>query len=260
MAAPVALVVLDGFGCAPEGPGNAVRLARTPVFDALWERWPHTTLIAAGRAVGLPDGQMGNSEVGHLNIGAGRVVAQDLVRVGDAVADGTLASNPALQAAFAAARAGRGVLHVAGLVSDGGVHSHVDHLRAIVAGALAAGVPRVAVHAFTDGRDVSPHQAAALLGRLEREWAGTGAVIATVIGRHYAMDRDHRAERTELARAALVDGAGERAASASAAVEASYARGVTDEFVMLQLPPGSRPPDLPRAAAQPGAARDDDAL
>jgi 2,3-bisphosphoglycerate-independent phosphoglycerate mutase len=231
MPAPVALVVLDGFGCAPEGPGNAVRLARTPVFDALWERRPHTTLIAAGRAVGLPEGQMGNSEVGHLNIGAGRVVAQDLVRIGDAVADGTLASNPALQAAFAAAKAGRGVLHVAGLVSDGGVHSHVDHLRAIVGGARAAGVPCVAVHAFTDGRDVSPHQAAGLLDRLEREWAGTGAVIATVIGRYYAMDRDHRAERTELARAALVDGVGERASSGSQAVEASYARGLTDEFV-----------------------------
>jgi 2,3-bisphosphoglycerate-independent phosphoglycerate mutase len=231
MAAPVALVILDGFGCAPESPGNAVALARTPVFDALWEGSPHTTLIAAGRAVGLPEGQMGNSEVGHLNIGAGRVVAQDLVRVSDAVADGSLASNPALEAAFAAARAARGVLHVAGLVSDGGVHSHVDHLRAIVAAALAAGVPRVAVHAFTDGRDVSPHQAAGLLRQLELEWAGTGASIATVVGRYYAMDRDHRAERTELARAALVDGVGEHADSASAAVEASYARDLTDEFI-----------------------------
>ena len=153
---------------------------------------------------------MGNSEVGHLNIGAGRIVAQDLVRIGDAVADGSLATNPALQAAFAAAKAGRGVLHVAGLVSDGGVHSHVDHLRAIVRGALAAACQRVAVHAFTDGRDVSPHQAAGLLGLLDAEWAGTGCGIATVIGRYYAMDRDHRAERTELARAALVDGVGER--------------------------------------------------
>src|ERR1700709_1206869 len=231
MPAPVALVILDGFGCAPEGPGNAVRLARTPVFDALWERWPHTTLIAAGRAVGLPDGQMGTSEVGHLNIGAGRIVAQDLVRVSDAVADGSLGSNPALVQAFTAARSAGGVLHVAGLVSDGGVHSHVDHLRAIVGAALAADVPRVAVHAFTDGRDVSPHQAAALLAQLEQEGAGTGASIATVVGRYYAMDRDHRAERTELARAALVDGVGERAESASAAVEASYAAGFTDEFV-----------------------------
>jgi 2,3-bisphosphoglycerate-independent phosphoglycerate mutase len=231
MTRPVALVVLDGFGLAPEGPGNAVALARTPVFDALWERYPHTQLIAAGRAVGLPDGQMGNSEVGHLNIGAGRIVAQDLVRISDAVADGSLASNPALETAFAAARAGRGVLHVAGLASDGGVHSHVDHLRAIVAAALAAGVPRVAVHAFTDGRDVSPHQAAGLLAGLEREWAGSAAAIATVVGRFYAMDRDHRTERTELARAAIVDGVGERAGDAGEAVEASYARGLTDEFV-----------------------------
>jgi 2,3-bisphosphoglycerate-independent phosphoglycerate mutase len=231
MSRPVVLVVLDGFGLAPDGPGNAVALARTPVFDALWERYPHTELAASGRAVGLPEGQMGNSEVGHLNIGAGRVVAQDLVRISDAVADGSLARNPALQAAFAAAREGRGVLHVAGLVSDGGVHSHVDHLRAIVAAALASGVPRVAVHAFTDGRDVSPHQAAGLLGRLEREWEGTGAAIATIVGRYYAMDRDHRVERTELARAALVDGVGERAQSAQAAIEASYARGVTDEFI-----------------------------
>ena len=231
MARPVALVVLDGFGLAPDGPGNAVALARTPVFDGLWERYPHTALAASGRAVGLPDGQMGNSEVGHLNIGGGRVVAQDLVRVSDAVADGTLGRNPALQAAFSAARTERGVLHVAGLVSDGGVHSHVDHLRAIVAAALEAGVPRVAVHAFTDGRDVSPHQAAGLLRQLEEEWRGTGATIATVIGRYYAMDRDSRAERTELARAAMVDGVGERALAASAAVDASYAAGFTDEFV-----------------------------
>jgi 2,3-bisphosphoglycerate-independent phosphoglycerate mutase len=232
MPRPVALIVLDGFGLAPEGPGNAVALARTPVFDELWERCPHTTLIASGRAVGLPEGQMGNSEVGHLNIGGGRIVAQDLVRVSDAVADGSLGRNPALQAAFAAAREGRGVLHLAGLVSDGGVHSHVDHLRAIAGAAIAAGVPRVAVHAFTDGRDVSPHQAAGLLAQLEREWAGTGIAIATVAGRYYGMDRDHRGERTELARAAMVDGAGERAASASAAVEAAYAAGVTDEFVL----------------------------
>jgi 2,3-bisphosphoglycerate-independent phosphoglycerate mutase len=231
MAGPVALVILDGFGLAPEGPGNAVALADTPVFDALWARCAHTSLIAAGLAVGLPEGQMGNSEVGHLNIGAGRIVAQDLVRIGNAVADGSLAANPAMQEAFAAANAGRGVLHVAGLVSDGGVHSHVDHLRAIVAAALAAGVPRVSVHAFTDGRDVSPHQAAGLLAELQREWEGSRAQFATVVGRYYAMDRDHRIERTELARAAMVDGVGEHAESATVAVEASYAAGLTDEFI-----------------------------
>jgi 2,3-bisphosphoglycerate-independent phosphoglycerate mutase len=231
MTRPVVLVVLDGFGLAPDGPGNAVALARTPVFDALWERCAHTSLLASGLAVGLPEGQMGNSEVGHLNIGGGRIVAQDLVRIGNAVADGTLAANPAFQEGFAAARAGRGVLHLAGLVSDGGVHSHVDHLRALVGAALAAGVERVAVHAFTDGRDVSPHQAAGLLAELQREWAGSRAEFATVVGRYYAMDRDHRAERTELARAALVEGAGEHADSAPGAVEASYAGGLTDEFV-----------------------------
>jgi 2,3-bisphosphoglycerate-independent phosphoglycerate mutase len=231
MTRPVVLVVLDGFGLAPAGPGNAVALADTPVFDALWERCAHTSLTASGLAVGLPEGQMGNSEVGHLNIGAGRVVAQDLVRIGTAVADGTLAGNPALQEAFAAARAGRGALHLAGLVSDGGVHSHVDHLRAIVGAALVSGVERVAVHAFTDGRDVSPHQAAGLLAQLQREWAGSGAEFATVIGRYYAMDRDHRVERTERARSAMVDGVGEHANSAPAAVEASYAAGLTDEFI-----------------------------
>jgi 2,3-bisphosphoglycerate-independent phosphoglycerate mutase len=231
MTRPVVLVVLDGFGLAPPGPGNAVALADTPVFDALWERCAHTSLTASGLAVGLPEGQMGNSEVGHLNIGAGRIVAQDLVRIGAAVADGTLAGNPALEEAFAAARAWRGVLHLAGLVSDGGVHSHVDHLRAIVGAALASGVERVAVHAFTDGRDVSPHQAAGLLAQLQLEWTGSGAELATVVGRYYAMDRDHRVERTELARAAIVDGVGERADSAPAAVEASYAAGLTDEFI-----------------------------
>ena len=157
---------------------------------------------------------MGNSEVGHLNIGAGRIVAQDLVRVGDAVADGTLA--PQSRAAGGVRRpraAGRGVLHVAGLVSDGGVHSHVDHLRAIVGAALAAGVPRVAVHAFTDGRDVSPHQAAGLLAQLERGVGGHGRGRSRPSsGATTAMDRDHRIERTELARAAIVDGVGERAA------------------------------------------------
>jgi 2,3-bisphosphoglycerate-independent phosphoglycerate mutase len=229
--APVALVILDGFGLAPPGPGNAVSLAHLPVFEGLWQTMPHTTLAASGLDVGLPEGQMGNSEVGHLNVGAGRVVPQTLVRIGAAVADGTLASNPAFVAACDAASAGRGVLHLAGLVSDGGVHSHVDHLRALVRAASARGVPRVAVHAFTDGRDVSPHQAADLLEELTQEWSATPARIATVIGRFYAMDRDGRTERTERARAALVDGVGEIAVTAAPAVRASYARGLTDEFL-----------------------------
>jgi 2,3-bisphosphoglycerate-independent phosphoglycerate mutase len=228
---PVALVILDGLGLAPPGPGNAVSLARMPVFERLWEAMPHTSIAAAGADVGLPDGQMGNSEVGHLNLGAGRIVPQTLVRIGNAIADGSLAANPAFVEACDAAIAGRGVLHLAGLVSDGGVHSHVDHLRALVRAAAARRVPTVAVHAFTDGRDVSPHQAADLLDALADEWSDTPARIATVVGRFFAMDRDNRTERTERARAAMVDGVGEQAASAGAAVRADYARGTTDEFV-----------------------------
>jgi 2,3-bisphosphoglycerate-independent phosphoglycerate mutase len=226
----VVLVILDGWGLAPPGPGNAVSQANTQVFDGLWNAFPHTTLGASGRDVGLPDGQMGNSEVGHLNLGAGRVVRQDLVRLGDAIADGSFAANPAVLAACDAAVAGRGVLHLVGLVSDGGVHSHVDHARALVDVARARGVPQVCVHAITDGRDVSPHQAADLLAGLETEWAGKAA-FATVVGRYYAMDRDKRVDRTEKARAAFVDGVGTPAISASEAVRASYAAGVTDEFV-----------------------------
>ena len=238
MTGPVALVILDGFGIAPPGPGNAVELADTPVFDALLARFPHTQLAASGRDVGLPEGQMGNSEVGHLNIGSGRVVKQDLVRIGDAIADGSFALNPALQAAIGAAKAARGVLHLAGLVSDGGVHSHVDQIDAIVRLASEAGC-QVFVHAFSDGRDVSPSQAGELLPRLATRWSGR-VTIATICGRYYAMDRDHRSERTERARALLVDGVGARFADAASAVAASYAAGVTDEFIepVLLAPEG----------------------
>ncbi len=227
----VALVILDGWGLAPVGPGNAVALARTPVFDDIWERYPHTTLVASGRDVGLPAGQMGNSEVGHLNIGAGRVVPQDLVRLQDAVEDGSLLENPVLVAAARRARDLGGTLHLVGLVSDGGVHSHVDHLRALVRLAVAEGVPAVAVHAITDGRDVSPHQAAGLLRQLEQEWEGGPARIRTVCGRIFAMDRDSRWERTRRFYDAIVHGVGTGAPVASAAVEAAYAAGTTDEFV-----------------------------
>jgi 2,3-bisphosphoglycerate-independent phosphoglycerate mutase len=226
----VALVILDGFGLAPPGPGNAVELARTPVFDGLWARFPHTTLAASGRAVGLPEGQMGNSEVGHLTIGAGRHLHQDLVRLSDAVADGTFAENPALLAAARRAKAAGSRLHVMGLVSDGGVHSHVDHLRALVGMAHREGVV-AHVHAITDGRDVSPHQAAGLLATLEAEWASGEARFATVCGRIYAMDRDSRWERTEQYYRAVVDGVGAEAPSASQAVAAAYEAGITDEFV-----------------------------
>ena len=222
----VALVVLDGWGCAPAGPGNAVELARTPVFDRLWRSFPHTTLEASGRAVGLPEGQMGNSEVGHLTIGSGRVLLQDLVRVSDAVASGELLRNEALVGAWERARARGGDVHLLGLVSYGGVHSHIDHLRGLLALAREQGMEdRTWVHAFTDGRDVSPTSSAADLAELPPER------LASVIGRYYAMDRDQRWERTERALAALVGGEGEIAADPIEAVRASYARGVTDEFV-----------------------------
>jgi 2,3-bisphosphoglycerate-independent phosphoglycerate mutase len=224
----VALVVLDGWGCAPAGPGNAVELAETPVFDELWRRHPHTTLNASGEAVGLPPGQMGNSEVGHLTIGAGRVIFQDLMRVNRAIESGDLLGSPALLGAFGRARERGGNVHLLGLVSYGGVHSHVDHLRALLEVARREGMAeRTYVHAFTDGRDVSPTAARSDLAELVAE----GARIATVAGRYYAMDRDGRWERTERALGAILTGVGEQAADPVAAVEASYARGVTDEFV-----------------------------
>jgi len=224
----VALVVLDGWGCAPPGPGNAVELADTPVFDDLWARYPHTTLRASGEAVGLPPGQMGNSEVGHLTIGAGRVIFQDLMRVNQAIESGDLFENVALVGAFRRARERGGNVHLLGLVSYGGVHSHIDHLRALLELARREDMAeRTYVHAFTDGRDVSPTSARGDLAELVAE----GARIVTVCGRYYAMDRDQRWERTERALAAMIDGEGEEADDPVAAIEASYAREVTDEFV-----------------------------
>jgi 2,3-bisphosphoglycerate-independent phosphoglycerate mutase len=213
----VVLVVLDGWGCAPPGPGNAISLARTPVFDRLWETYPHTTLKASGEAVGLPAGQMGNSEVGHLTIGSGRILFQDLMRVNKAIEDGSLFENEALRSAF---ERGENV-HLLGLVSHGGVHSHIDHLQAL----LRFAPEKTWIHAFTDGRDVSPHSAVHDLAELPVDR------IATVAGRYYAMDRDKRWDRTERAIDAIVHGKGEHADDPVAAVQASYDRGVTDEFI-----------------------------
>jgi 2,3-bisphosphoglycerate-independent phosphoglycerate mutase len=223
---PVALVILDGWGIAPPGPGNAVTLADTPVFDGLWERYPHTTLAASGEAVGLPPGQMGNSEVGHLTIGSGRILLQDLMRVNHAIQDGSLAWNDALVSAFGRARERGGDSHLLGLVSYGGVHSHIDHLRALLDLAEREGMAeRTWIHAFTDGRDVSPHAAANDLAELPTER------IATICGRYYAMDRDGRWERTARAADAILDGKGAHATDSIAAVWASYKEGVTDEFI-----------------------------
>ncbi|MGH7338284.1 MAG: 2,3-bisphosphoglycerate-independent phosphoglycerate mutase, partial [Myxococcota bacterium] len=198
---PLALVVLDGWGLRDAREGNAVALARTPVFDSLRERFPRTRLDASGRAVGLADGQMGNSEVGHLTIGAGRILYQDLVRVNHAIADGSFFVNPAFVSACARARERDGHLHLLGLVSYGGVHSHIDHLRALLELARREGIDeRTWIHAFTDGRDVSPTSSVHDLAAPPTER------IATVAGRYYAMDRDNRWERTQLALDAIVSG------------------------------------------------------
>ncbi len=222
----VALVVLDGWGCAPPGPGNAVELAETPVFDALWRAYPHTTLQASGEAVGLPAGQMGNSEVGHLTIGSGRILFQDLGRVNRAIEDGSFFENPALVGAFERARERGTNVHLLGLVSYGGVHSHIDHLRALLELARRHEMAeRVYIHAFTDGRDVSPTSAVRDLAELPLDR------IATVAGRYYAMDRDERWERTQRALAAITLNRSSPESDPLAVVRRSYDAGVTDEFI-----------------------------
>jgi 2,3-bisphosphoglycerate-independent phosphoglycerate mutase len=221
----VALVILDGWGLAPDGPGNAISLADTPVFDRLWNEHPHTQLTAKGEAVGLPDGQMGNSEVGHLNLGAGAIVPQDLARIDKAVEDGSLAENEVLREAMADAPR----VHLIGLVSDGGVHSSIGHLEALVRLAGEWGVEDLVIHAFTDGRDTSPTSGAKCLAQVE-SW-GVGRV-GSVVGRYFAMDRDGRWDRTQKAVDLLVEGKGEhRADTAEEAVNAAYERDETDEFI-----------------------------
>jgi 2,3-bisphosphoglycerate-independent phosphoglycerate mutase len=225
------LVVLDGWGLAPPGPGNAVAQAETPFFDSLWERFPHTRLGASGEAVGLPPGQMGNSEVGHLNLGAGAVVKQDLVRIDEAIADGSFFENPVLLEACARAREGpRGRLHLMGLVSDGGVHSGWEHIEACIELAAREGVPDPVVHAFTDGRDTLPRSAPGYIEELER-WLRSAGRLGTVSGRYYSMDRDHRWERTKLAYDAIVHARGLEAPTALDAVRAAHERDETDEFI-----------------------------
>jgi 2,3-bisphosphoglycerate-independent phosphoglycerate mutase len=227
------LIVLDGWGLAPPGPGNAVELADTPVFDELWAAYPHTQLEAGGRAVGLPEGQMGNSEVGHLNLGAGAVVRQDLTRIDDAVADGSLGKNEVIRAAFRGAER----VHLIGLVSDGGVHSGFEHLRALIDLGAELGAPEVVVHAFTDGRDTLPTAGAGYLETVEGWCAQAGnARVGSVTGRYYAMDRDRRWDRTQLAYDMLVHGrAPHSAASGEQAVRDAYAREETDEFIVPTL-------------------------
>ena len=231
---PVVLAILDGWGIGRDEPGNAILHADTPTMDRLWAEYPHATMLTSGEAVGLPVGQMGNSEVGHTNIGAGFVVYQWLTRLDRAIADGEFAANGVLTGATDRALANGGTLHLLGLVSDGGVHSHIRHLEALLRLARDRGLPpqRVVVHAFTDGRDTSPLSGFGFIEDLEKamEEIGVGR-IGTVSGRYYAMDRDRRWERTRRAYDSIVHGIGERAASAAEAVKRAYADGVTDEFI-----------------------------
>lgn len=240
---PVVLVICDGWGVAPPSFGNAITSARTPVFDRWTAESPTTTLDASGEAVGLPAGLMGNSEVGHLNLGAGRMVPQDLLRIDLTLRDGSFFSNAALVAAVNAARARGSALHLLGLLSDGGVHSHIRHLYGLLELARREGMPRVFVHAFTDGRDTPPRSALRYLEELEGVLAATGGAVASVTGRYYAMDRDQRWERVSLAWAALRHGEGRRAGTAREAVEQAYALGENDEFIVPTLiePEGAAP-------------------
>ena len=225
------LVVLDGFGLAPEGPGNAVSQADTPNFNELWANYPHTTLSTSGRDVGLPDGQMGNSEVGHLNLGAGAVVKQDLARIDDAIADGSFFENEALRGACGLARESRrGRLHAIGLISDGGVHSGWEHIEAIVELAGEEGVSDLVIHALMDGRDTLPHNGAGYVEEVERWLRRTGR-IGTVGGRFWGMDRDRRWDRAKKAYDAVVHAEAPRAETAVGAIKASYEQDVTDEFI-----------------------------
>ena len=231
-AKPVLLVVLDGWGLRAERDANAIALAGTPNMDALARDYPSAALRTSGLAVGLPDGQMGNSEVGHTNLGAGRIVYQDLVRINLAVEDGSFFQNPVLQEAMKRAKSGSGTVHFMGLFSDGGVHSHVEHLHALLELARREGVPRAFVHAFLDGRDTPPRSGLGYMQAFEKRVAETGyGKVASVMGRFYAMDRDKRWDRVALAYGALVKGEGHRSATPVQAVEEAYGRGENDEFV-----------------------------
>jgi 2,3-bisphosphoglycerate-independent phosphoglycerate mutase len=236
MVQPVILIIRDGWGINPRGrdsaeaDGNATLLARTPYHDHLYATYPMSRLSGSGLDVGLPEGQMGNSEVGHLNLGAGRIVYQDFTRINQAIAAGELQRNEAIQSAFA--EAARSRLHFVGLASDGGVHSHQDHLIALVKAAAQAGRKEIFIHAITDGRDTSPTGGADYLATVEEQVRSTGAKISTVVGRYYAMDRDRRWDRTKLAWDAIVLGLGERPkVSVSEAVRQRYKTGETDEFL-----------------------------
>ncbi len=225
------LVILDGWGKGPRPEADAIRQARTPVMDRLLEQYPNSELVTHGEAVGLPEGQMGNSEVGHMNLGAGRVVYQELVRINKAIENGELERNPVLQEAFRYARQNDKPLHLLGLVSDGGVHSHQDHLIALCRFAHRAGVPKIFIHAFMDGRDTDPKSGEGFLRYVMEATADTGAQVASVVGRYFAMDRDKRWERIRKAYDLLVHGKGEPSQDLLATIRRRYEKGETDEFL-----------------------------
>lgn len=224
-------MILDGWGIATNKNVSAVDQAKTPFIDSLYQRYPHSKLQASGLAVGLPEGQMGNSEVGHMNIGAGRVVYQDLVRINKALEDGELAQNPVLGAALNYAVENNKAVHFMGLLSNGGVHAHIEHLKGLLSIAHDKGAPRVFVHAFMDGRDTDPRSGTGFLDDLLAHLQKTGGKLASIVGRYYAMDRDKRWERVKLAYDLLVNGAGEKTTDPVAAVRQSYENQVTDEFI-----------------------------
>ncbi len=227
----VLLAILDGWGHGPKRKGDAIAQACTPFISSLYQHYPNAELVTYGEEVGLPEGQMGNSEVGHMNIGAGRIVWQELARINKAIREHELHKNETLLAAFARAKRTGNALHFMGLVSDGGVHSHIEHLKALCDIAESAGITKVFIHAFTDGRDTDPKSGAIFLANLEQHIAGTSAKIASVVGRYFAMDRDKRWDRVKIAYDALTVGPDVKFNSAVAGLKASYAQGITDEFV-----------------------------
>ena len=223
---------MDGWGLGKVASADAIQAAKTPFVSSLYKNYPHTTLITCGEAVGLPDGQMGNSEVGHLNLGAGRIVYQELQRINVAIRNGSFQKNETLLRAIRLAKANNKALHLLGLVSDGGVHSHINHLKAIVDVCKAEALENVFIHAFTDGRDTDPKSGLSFIKDLQSHLNYSVGKIATVGGRYYAMDRDKRWERIKLAYQAMVNGIGEKATDAIAAVENSYKKNITDEFLL----------------------------
>jgi len=249
----VILIIMDGWGLGKVASADAIQHAKVPFTSSLYSKYPNNTLITCGEAVGLPDGQMGNSEVGHLNIGAGRIVYQELQRINVAIWDGSFAKNEVLLNSIKFAKVNNKALHLAGLVSNGGVHSHIEHLKAIIDLCKKEGLNEVFIHAFTDGRDCDPKSGLGFIKELQEHLNGSVGKIATVNGRYYAMDRDKRWERVRLAYDAMVNGKGEKATDAIAAIENSYANNITDEFI--------KPTVILNEAQQPLATiKDDDVV